>query len=212
MKRFSFLLLLSFIYSISFAQSRLTTTEYSKQQKPAVVVDLPFPEKTVSNAVEDKLGKMGYKSSSSKGFTVYKGVRMTELGTESYDLYFMVDRISKKDKANSTVTLMISKGYETFVGDSSDSRLIDSAKTYLNNLRETVAAYDLEQQIIEQEDIVKKANKKYIGLTDDANDLQKKKRKLEDDIAKNLVDQKNQQDEEVKQKQVLENLKAKRKP
>jgi hypothetical protein len=211
MKKIFFTLIALCIYLFSFSQARYTTTEYQKQVKPAVVTELPFPEKTISDAIEDKLGKMGYKGSSSKGFTVYKGVRLPELGNESYDLYFMVDRISRKDKGNSTVTLMISKGYETFVSDTSDSRLVDNAKTYLNNLRETTAAYDLELQITDQEDAVKKASKKYVNLVDEATDLQKKKRKLEDQIAQNLVDQKNQQDEEAKQKQMLDVLKGKRK-
>ena len=211
MKQLLLIFIACSIYCVTFSQARYSTVEYSKQMKPAIVADVPFPEKTISGAIEDKLGKMGYKSTSSKGFTVYKGVRMQELGSDLYDLYFMVDRVSRKDKGNSTVTMMVSKGFETFVSDSSDSKLIDNAKNYLNNFRETVAAYDLELQIADQDDAVKKADKKYLNLVDEGNDLQKKKRKLEDQIAQNVVDQKNQQDEQAKQKQMLDVLKGKRK-
>lgn len=212
MKQF-FLFLGACMFSLfAFAQPRNTTVEFQKQMKPAVAADIPFPEKTVSDAIEDKLLKLGYKSSSVKGFMVFKGVRLAELSQEALDLYFMVDRVSKKDKGNSIVTLMLSKGFENFVSDSSDSRLMENAKTYLTGLRDIAAAYDLELQIAEQDDVLKKADKKYNGLVDDASDLQKKKKKLEDQIAQNIIDQKNQQDEIARQKQVLENLKAKRKP
>ena len=212
MKQWISLVATCFISVVVFGQARYTSTEYQKQIKPAVAVDIPFPEKTVGDAIEDKLLKLGYKSSSSKGYTVYKGVRMAELSTDALDLYFSVDKISKKDKGNSVVIMMISKGFDSFVSDTSDARLIENAKTYLVNLRDVVAAYDLELQINEQEDAVKKADKKYNNLVDDAADLQKKKKKLEDQISQNITDQKSQQDEIARQKQVLDNLKAKRKP
>jgi hypothetical protein len=40
---------------------------------------------------------------------------MPALGSEAYDLYFSVDRKSKKGKDISNVTLMISKGFDSFV-------------------------------------------------------------------------------------------------
>ena len=211
MKRIYISFLALFISTVSFAQARNATAEYNKQIKQAVAVEIPFPEKTVGNAIEDKMTKMGYKSSNSKGFMIYKSVRLPELGSASYDLYYNIERVSKKDKGTTTVTLMLSKGFETFVSDTSDAASIESAKTYLNGLRDMVAAYDLEQQITDQEDLVKKTDKKYNGYVDDGTDLQKKKRKLEDDIEKNLKDQKNQQDEQAKQRQILETLRAQRK-
>jgi hypothetical protein len=51
--------------------------------------------------------------------------------------------------------MMISSGYDQCQGN------IDSAKNFLNGLTEVVAAYDLEQQIADQEDVLKKATKKY---------------------------------------------------
>jgi hypothetical protein len=196
---------------LSHAQARYTTAEFQKVMRPAVVGDVPFPEKTISNAIEDKMGKMGYKGKSVKGFTLYSGVKMGEIGYGTYDLYYMVDRVSRKDKGNSTVTLMISTGFDAFVSDSSDAAVINNAKTYLNNLRDMVAAYDLELQIAEQEDVIKKADKKYNGLVDDGTDLQKKKRKIEEQIVENNAAQAAQKTEAEKQRQVLETLKAKRK-
>ena len=129
MKRLCLACILCFCYSFLFAQSRSTEVDYQKQSRPAIVNDLPFDAKTVENAIEDTLSKMGYKGSNSKGFTVYKGVRLLELGPDPYDLYFMVDKKSRKDKENSTVTMMVSKGFDAFVSKSSDKAVFE--KTYL---------------------------------------------------------------------------------
>jgi hypothetical protein len=211
MKKFSLSLIAVCTALLSLAQARYTTTEFQKVMRPAIVADIPFPEKTISNAIEDKMSKSGYKGKSVKGFTMYPGVHLNELGSGNYDMYFMIDRVSRKDKGNSTVTLMLSKGFDAFVSDSSDVTVIESAKTYLNNLRDMVAAYDLELQIAEQDDVIKKADKKYNSLMDDGTDLQKKKRKIEEQIVENTAAQAAQKTETEKQRQVLETLKAKRK-
>jgi predicted nucleic acid-binding Zn-ribbon protein len=96
------------------------------------------------------------------------------------------------------------------VSDSDEPTVINNAKTFLNNLGANIQAYDLEQQIASQEDALKKAEKKYKNLLNDADDLQKKKRNIEKDIADNQKDQQNQQSEVEKQKQLTETLKAKR--
>ncbi|GAB2828383.1 hypothetical protein [Ferruginibacter profundus] len=199
------------LYTLATAQSRTATVEYQKINRQAVVAEIPFPEKTIRDAIDNKMEQMGYKGKDSKGFTVYKGVRMPELGNDSYDLYFMADRKSRKEKENSTLTLMVSKGFDSFISDSSDSRVISNAKNYLDTIKNMIAAYDLEQQIIVQEDAVKKADKKYSNLIDDSASLEKKRKSIEKDIEDNKKDQANQQAEIEKQKQILETLRGKRK-
>jgi hypothetical protein len=210
--KYIFTLLCSFaIFTTALAQSRTATVEYQKVNRQAVVAEIPFPEKTIRDAIDNKMEQMGYKGKDSKGFTVYKGVRMPELGNDSYDLYFMADRKSRKEKENSTLTLLISKGFDAFVSDSADARVISNAKNYLDTIKNMIAAYDLEQQIVAQEDAVKKANKKYSNLVDDGASLEKKKKNIEKDIEDNKKDQSNQQAEIEKQKQILETLRGKRK-
>jgi hypothetical protein len=208
--------LLSLIFSVvlfitATAQSRTSTVEYQKINRQAVVNEIPFPEKTIRDAIDEKMEKMGYKGKDSKGFTVYNGVRLSDLGNDSYDLYFMADRKSRKEKENSTLTLMISKGFDSFVSDSSDARLMKNAKGYLDSIINVIAAYDLEQQIIAQEDAVKKADKKYTNLMDDGQSLEKKRKNIEQDIEDNKKNQTSQQTEIEKQKQILDTLRGKRK-
>ena len=211
MKQLCLACMLCLFHSFLFAQSQSTEVDYQKQSRPAIVNDLPFDAKTVENAIDDTLSKMGYKGSGSKGFTVYKGVHLTELGSDSYDLYFMVDKKSRRDKENSTVTLMISKGFDAFISKSTDKTVFEKAQNYLDSLRNMVARYDLEQQIKTQEEELKKAEKKNADLQDEAKDLEKKKRKLEDQISDNIKDQQNQVKELDKQRQILEVLRGKRK-
>lgn len=211
MKNIFFLLFGICLSLFSVAQTKKATTEYQKIARPALVNELPFPVKTVEDAIEEAFSKMGYKGSSSKGFIVYKGVRLKELGNESYDLYFMVDKKSKRDKENSIVTMMLSKGFDAFISDTSGSEIFARAGIHLDSMRNTVAAYDLEQQIKAQEEEVKKADKKNENLQEEGKDLTKKKSKLEEDIDDNNKEQEKQVKELEKQKQILETLKTNRK-
>ena len=195
----------------SIAQSRLATADYQKTKQPGIELDIPFPEKTVSKSIDDYFEKLGYKGKDTKGYLTYKGVRLPQLGPDSYDLYFKTNRKSKKEKDATIVTLMISSGYEKFIGDTTNAALMDSAKNYLNGLTNRVAAYDLEQQITDQDDAVKKSTKKLANLTETGQDLVKKKNKLDNDIADNLKDQASQKSEFEKQQQILKTLKDKRK-
>ena len=200
-----------FLQIAVFAQARYVFIDFKDAKKPAVQNEFSYPENTVSKAIDDKMQKFGYKGKDSKGFTIYKGVALTELGTETYDVYFKVDRKSRKEKDMSAVTMLVSRGNENFITEADDLQTINNAKSFLNNLIPNVQAFDLEQQIAAQEDAVKKSEKKYKNLLDDADDLQKRKRKIEEQIVNNSSDQKNQQSEIEKQKQILEALKAKRK-
>jgi hypothetical protein len=208
--------ILSFILSLAFcaaamAQSHTETVKYQKNDRQAVVNDMPFPEKTVRNAIDNKMEQLGYKGKETKGFVLYQSVKMAELGKDAYDLYFMADKKSRRDKENSTLTLMISKGFDAFAADSSDAALMSNAKEYLNNIKTMIGAYDLEQQIIAQEDAIKKADKKYNNTVEDGVSLEKKKKNIEKDIEDNKKDQAAQQAEIEKQKQILETLRGKRK-
>ena len=207
MQKFFFLLAAILLHNHSFSQARLATADYQKTVQPALEIEIPFTEKIVSKAIDDKMQKMGYKGKDSKGYLTYKGVHLAELGPDAYDLYFGTER--KKDFT--IVTMMISSGYEKFIGDTTNAPVVNNAKTFLNSLTNIVAAFDLEQQIGEQENILKKAYKRLTNLAEDGQGLQRKKAKLEQELQDNLKQQADQKTEAAKQRQILETLKAKRK-
>ena len=126
------------------------------------------------------------------------------------DYIIKVERKSRRDKDESVVYLVM-KSSESNLISLADSDIKDKAKSFLNNLSPVIEAFSLEQEIIAQEEAVKKAEKKYNSLHDDLQDLEKRKKKLEDSIEDNKKDQDKQRNEIEKQKDVLEKMKGKRK-
>ena len=210
MKKLLPLLILLSISISGLTQSYTGTVEYQKALRQAVINNIPFPEKVVSGAIEDTMQKMGYKGKEAKDFTVYRGVKLPEFNNIPLDLYFMVDRKSKKEKENSTVTLLLSKGFDDFITQAVNPELIEKAKVYMDSLRNIIGYYELEQQIAEQESVIKDNAKKSTNLVEEAADLQKKVKKLEKDIENNTKEQANMKTETEKQQQILETLKGKR--
>ena len=192
------------------AQSIIKYAEYNKTIQSAVVNEFPYNEGTTADGIAAKMKSLGYSGKSTKGYDVYKMVKMPELGEGSYDLYFNTDRKSKKEKDKSVVTLLISKGYDNFITDSTGAETLANGQKLLNNFLPIIAAYDLDKQISAQEDLVKKAEKKYNSSVDDGVSLEKKRRNIEDDIEQNKKDQAKKKDEVNAQQQVLETLRSKR--
>ena len=211
MKKIGVLFLSMALYCSAFTQTSTVNVDYQKVSREALFNEIGFAQKTVAYAIEDRMGKAGVNGKSIKGFMVYKGVKLPELGADTYDLYFSIDRKSKKEKETASITLMISKGEDNFITHSSDPVLMTKAKTWLDNLWDMVGVYDLEQQINAQAELVKKNEKKMNNLTEEATDLEQKKEKTEQDIKDNKKAQSSQKEELENQKKILETIKSKRK-
>lgn len=199
------------IFTSATAQSVVSKVEYNKVLQSAVTCEYPFTPDVVEGAITAKFKSSGYSSKSTKGYDLYRMAKLPELGNESYDLYIKVERKSKREKDKVVVTLLLSTGFEKFVNDTTGTAILAKAQEYLNGLFPVIAAYDLELQIADQEELVKKADKKYSSAVDEGESLEKKKKKLEDDIADNIKDQAAKKQEAEAQRQVLQTLKAKRK-
>jgi hypothetical protein len=192
------------------AQAYEGKTEYQKKDEEAIIIEFPYKPSIVEGALVEILEKMGHKARESKGFRAYKGIAITEISKDNMDYILRVERKSRKDKDESVVYLIL-KTTGTNPLSVSSSSIKDNAKTFLNGLAPQVEAYNLEQEIIAQEDLVQKAEKKFAKLQDDQRDMERKIKKLEEDLEENKKDQERQKDEVEKQKQVLEAMKGKRK-
>src|SRR5688572_17819958 len=129
---FTFLL---FIFSITaIAQSRYSFIDFKDAKQPAIVNEYKYPEGIVSGAYTNRLEKLGYKGKESKGYMVYRGVSLPELGPGTYDLFIKVDRKSRKDKDESNLTLLVSKGNDVFISDIDDPTLMNNAKMWINRM------------------------------------------------------------------------------
>ncbi len=185
--------------------------QFNKKDVPGVIVEVPFVESTVREAIDKNFEKLGYKSRKQKDYLVYNGVNMPEFGNELYDIYVLVERKSRQEKEISNVTFLMSKGFENFVDDREENRLLDKTKTYMNELRTLAADYDLELQIAAQEEVLRKVAKKLDNYVEDSVSLVKKKRRIEDDIVQNNSNISSQKIDSYRQKQILDMLMSKRK-
>lgn len=195
---------------LSSGQSYEGTVDYQKKEEKAMIIEFPYPPSIVEDAIIAKMEKSGYKKKDSKGFLVYKGTVLNEISDEPADYMFRVERKSRKDKDESIVYLIINRNGENIIARY-DALVNSNAKTFLNRLTPDIEAYNLEQEIKAQEEILTKAQKKLKDLQDDQDSMEKKIKKLQDDQRDNLKDQNNQQKEIEKQQQVLEAMRGKRK-
>jgi hypothetical protein len=119
-------------------------------------------------------------------------------------MYFKVVKKNSQEKNNSTLYLLVSSGNENFVSPSGDSTLWNSSQAFLNSFVEKTTAYSLEQDIADQEKLIKNGQ-------DNLGKLQKRERELSGQLLKNQEDQKAQQGNIENQNRILADMKLKRK-
>jgi hypothetical protein len=204
-----------FILSIAPALAQDITegkVDYQKKEQAALIMELPYPPNVVEDAIKDYLNKRGTKANSSKGYQLFKGTKLDSLNPEDNDIYFKVERKSRKERDASVVYMFVTKANENpTTRDVSQTSDLSGARSFLRSMLPSVEAYNLETEIGGQEGEVKKAEKKYERLVDDGSDLQKRLKKLQDDIEDNKKNQEKQKQEIEKQKGILDNMRAKRK-
>ena len=211
MKKIISLVVMVVVYTSIHAQSYTGTADYKKMSRQAIFNEVPFTDKVTEAAIKDSLEKLGYKPKESKGFMVYKGVNLASLAKEPLDIYIAVERKSRKEKEVSVITMLLSRGEDNFITQGADAGIIDNARSFLNGFTSYIDTYYLEQQISEMEETRIAYEKKTAGLASDADDLQKKKKKIEKDIEDNIKEQADHKDAAEKHLQNMEALKSKRK-
>jgi hypothetical protein len=212
MKRISLLLIITLLHFSAMSQSREGTVDYQKTRQHAAIIELPYSTEVLEGAFKDIFSKQGAKKSESKGFQVFRSARLEEGSSNPlYDLYFKIDRKSRKEKDISIVYLTVAHPGENIAVRLADDRYgQDDAKAFLNMVTPKVEAYNLELQINAQEEEIKKADKKYNSLVADSIDFQKKKLTLEEKIAANSKSQEEQRKETARQREISEALKGRR--
>ncbi len=214
MKRIFILLMAVASVTIVKAQPQAfeATTDFQRTTQPAAIIELPYTANVVEKAIADYMSRKGMKGSDTKGFTVFRSYKLRESQDFMSDLYFKIERKSRKEKDMTVVSLVVGKtGEDVKARVAPDNSSLDGAKDLLNDMVASIDAYNLEVQIKDQEDVLKKAQKKFDGLVDDQKDYEKRIKGLQDKLEDNKKDQQKQQDELKKQQGILETLKGKRK-
>ena len=187
------------------AQSTFTTITYKEKLQPALTIQLPNTTDVAQGTILQKLKETGYnpetkgmffwKTNKLNDFYVFDNVQLPELNNQKLDMYFKVAKATSGDKEQSTVYLMVSKGYDNFVSPQTDTATFYAAQKFLDGFVVGTNTFKHNSDVGTQESNIASAEKK-LG------DLQKKEKDLSSKIAE-------LQAEIASQKASLELLKAK---
>jgi hypothetical protein len=217
-----FILLFVFLFAAllnASSQASFTTITINKNLQPGLVLQLPNNTDVAEGTILQKLketgyspetkGKLFWKKNKLDGFYVFNGVELSALNKQKLDMYFKVEQKSKSQKDQSTIYLLVSKGYDNFISPESDTATFAAATEFLNGFVSETASYRLNMDIENQEKVVKSAEKKLTNLQDDDKNLVKKIEELQADLRNKKTDQVLQEKEIENQKIKLQELKAK---
>jgi len=186
--------------------------EIDKGQKVAAVIEVPFEQEIVEKSIRDYMSKKGVRSDKSKGFMLFRNAKVIDEDLEVADLYFKVDRKSRKEKNESRVALVVGRpGENVGLRTADDRHQIENAVSLLNSMLSSVQAHGLDAEINAQEEVVKKAERRLRNLEDDQKDTEKRIKNLEEKLEELRNDQRKQVDEVAKQRSTLDAMKARRK-
>ena len=215
MKYISTLLFSLLFTGFAFAQEPIkTTVEYNGQKYPCYIIEYNLPPDETENVIKEKLRAEGYNPDKSKGFIVYRNVKLKELNIdEAEDVFFNIDRKSRKEKDKSLVTLITAKAGEIPEEKVKDAKIVaditssDNSVSFLNSFQSNINLQAHQLAVNAQTDEVAKAEKKLENLQKDQDKLEKKIKDYQNDLEVNKKDQQAQTDEIAKQKALLDKLK-----
>lgn len=201
------------------SQAAFSTVTMNKKQQPGLVLQLPNNTDVAEGTILEKLKETGYspetkcslfcKKNKRDGFYVFNGITLPELNNQKVDLYFKVDPKSKSNREESTIYMVVSKGYDNYISPEVDTAAFGAATAFLNGFVVGTANYRLNLDIEEQEKTVQNAEKKLISLQDDDKALVRKIESFQADLRNKRDEQVNQEKEIANQKAKLDELKAK---
>jgi hypothetical protein len=202
-----FMLLIAFaIAQVSFAQAYDGTVDYLKKSQAAVIAEYKYPQETVEKTLKDKLERLGLKVKSTKGFLVAYNAVISNVSANQMEYAFQVDRKSKREKETTVISMVMNVNDVNATADNAAK-----AKEFLNDLAAPIDALNVDNMVADQTTVLEKAQKKNKNLQDDISSLEKKIRNYQDDLAKTKREQDEQAKEVVRQQEILNTIKAKRK-
>lgn len=171
------------LHVFSQTQSIEGTLEYQKGEKRAAIIELPFSTDILEGTLKEELAKSGVKEERLKGMQVFKGARLSPTDGELADLYFKVQKKSRRDDNNSVVYMIVGRPNENVaLRTPDDAYRIQDAKAFLDSLHSKAETHELEVNISKNDDNIKKSEKKLTGLQDDKKRLDKKISQQEEEL------------------------------
>ncbi len=162
------------------AQTNETTVSYNKSSANAFVTSVAGEKEFVANSLEEYFKKtFNGKSSSTKGFKMYKGVSWPEVSADKLDVYYKVDH----KKGNNQVTMLVSKGYDNFISSATDQPMAEGVKNFMNTIKDKALLAANASELAAAQKALEAAQKEYDKAVKKEEDLRKDKERLEKDIA-----------------------------
>ncbi len=211
----AFLFLLSCMLSGNLLMAQVTEgeIEFNKVKRTVKQMEINYAPEYVEQAVTSRMTKAGYKPSQSKGWLIFKGVIDPAVSSETSDLYVKVDRKGRRDKDVSVVSFFTSKPSDHTVATAMSASMLGSdGESFFTKLTQYSRENKLEKEILDQEETVKKSQKKYDDLVKDQTSLEKKIKDLQSDLESNKQKQESQKKDLENLQKSLEALKLQRSP
>ncbi len=157
---------------------------FGKQDRPGLLITFPYSQGITENALRARLDRAGLgKPKSDKGFMSFQAANWAEIAPGQLDVYAKVDA-GKGDK-QSTIALLVSKGYDNYVSASNEPAMSAKLKAWLDALLPDIQAQQLAADVRALEEAVARAEKDYKNADDDGNKLAREKEKIEKQLAEN---------------------------
>lgn len=163
-----------------FGQAMEASVKIDKENRPAVMIHITKSQEISEDALKNRLERSGLKDRIQRGEGIYKGVVFSEISPEKLDIYTKVEKASNN---SSTVYMAVSRGYDNFSNNTSDSLLIENVKSFLESFVQDADNQFADEQISGKISDLKKERKSYELLLKKQIKLQEEKRNIENQLA-----------------------------
>ncbi|MGZ5245688.1 MAG: hypothetical protein ACXWCR_01195 [Flavitalea sp.] len=186
MKHISICLLAVLISFAGFSQAAFETkSKFFNKEKRTVQIEVPYEPEIVEKAIGDSMARLGIRGSKVKGYSLFRSV---SIDGEIADLYFNIDRKSRKDKSSIVSVFAVAPNSNPADVDS-DEMKIYAARNFLSGIMPAIDQTNQLNNIAAQEKEITGDEKKLKNLVNDQEDYQKKIKNLQERAEKNLREQ-----------------------
>lgn len=168
----------------------LGKVKYQKTEQEATIFEVPYPANQVEEGLKDLAAKQGIKVREKNGFYEARNLVMKNLDNNKHDVYYKVDKEGKND--SKVYMILAEPGEDLANRTSSHAALAGSAAggaVILASIAPHLDEHDFNMVKLDQEDAVKKAEKKLANLQDEQAKLQKRLADINKELEKNAKDQ-----------------------
>jgi hypothetical protein len=166
------------------------TVKYLKTEQETTIFEVPYPADQVEEGLKGLASKQGVKVREKNGFYEARNLVLKNVDHKKHDVYYKVE---KDGKNGSKVYFILAEPGEDLVNrTSSHAALAGSAAggaVILASIAPHLDEHDFNMVKLQQEEAIKKAEKKLASLQDEQSKLQKRLADINKELEKNGKDQ-----------------------